>query len=425
MVSCPKCSINNTLDSLFCRKCGVTLPPSVIEDEQAKLKEMVSKGMHFFENGNSEEAMAIAEHSVMSNPSYAEGYALKGYVHEKRGEYAQALDCFETVVSLNPDSAMDKFKLNQLRNAFANRQAGGPQTDRKSAALMAAAATLLIASVGFISMRLVQTSATKTVSSSNVPLNLSNQTGDSQPKSSSNPAQSSVSTPTNPTPQPSLTSQPAPGDVPAVRTNENADRDRTERVASRALPSSRRSSAPEFFEPVTPSPMQGEIGRSGGSRGSLPAASGGSVPSPSNTPSSSQGGSVGNDPRPIPMPREQKPEENPGQISVSISKGSSKSQASQSGDNFTKVGNERMKSGDTEGAAKAYDAASKSGSSSGRTYQRQAQALKRQGKDAEAANAYRKAIEAYETDIRSGKGNKEANEAGLAACRQALKVIGN
>ena len=32
-------------------------------------------------------------------------------VHERRAQYAEALDSFETVVALNPDSTLDKIKL--------------------------------------------------------------------------------------------------------------------------------------------------------------------------------------------------------------------------------------------------------------------------------------------------------------------------
>ena len=83
MVACPKCVVNNTLDSAFCKKCGAILPISMIEEEQEKLKEIVTKGMESYQNGNLEEAMAIADHSILTNPSYGEAYALKGLVHSE------------------------------------------------------------------------------------------------------------------------------------------------------------------------------------------------------------------------------------------------------------------------------------------------------------------------------------------------------
>lgn len=166
MVSCPKCSINNTLDSLFCRKCGETLPTDLIAGEQAKLKELVTQGMESFQNGNSDEAMAIAEHAILTNPSYAEAYALKGMVHERRAQYAEALDSFETVVALNPDSTLDKIKLNQLRNAFAQRQALPAEPDKKTAVIMSIAACLLVAAVSFGVYRMASGSKSTQVNTS-------------------------------------------------------------------------------------------------------------------------------------------------------------------------------------------------------------------------------------------------------------------
>ncbi|HLO97933.1 MAG TPA: tetratricopeptide repeat protein, partial [Fimbriimonas sp.] len=98
----------------------------MIEEEQEKLREIITKGMESFQSGNADEALAIADHAILTNPSYAEAYALKGLAHERKGAYAEALDAYETVVALNPDSTIDKIKLNQLRNAFAQRQAGDP-----------------------------------------------------------------------------------------------------------------------------------------------------------------------------------------------------------------------------------------------------------------------------------------------------------
>ena len=78
MVACPKCALNNTIDSAFCRKCGYALPQDLVAESQEKLKELVNKGMTSFNDGNTEEAMGIAEHAVMANPAYPEGHALAG-----------------------------------------------------------------------------------------------------------------------------------------------------------------------------------------------------------------------------------------------------------------------------------------------------------------------------------------------------------
>lgn len=420
MVACPKCSLNNTIDSAFCRKCGYALPHDLVEESQEKLKELVNKGMTSFNDGNTEEAMGIAEHAVMANPGYAEGHALKGMVHERRSEYAQALDCFETVVALNPDSTIDKIKLNQLRNAFAQRTAE-PKVDRKGAIMAAAAAMLLVSSVGAITYRLVSGSKeTPVVStpSNNVPNTLAS-TNISEQVKPSNPV-------VNPAPSPSNSGQLSDEGVKPLGMDDNTP-DPTTRGS---LPRPRDNGWQSNEEvPVTP---RGPITRSGsGSESRGGSSSGGSkngglpkidpngngnsnVPAPT-TPSKGSGDDTPTPGRPIPGGSD-----DPGQIDIKITsaKGASGSEA------VRRTANEMLKGGDNESAANAYEKAAKSGSG-GKVHQRQAQALSASGKKAEAIAAYERAINAYESDIKSGKGNTEANQAGLNSSRQALKVLRN
>jgi tetratricopeptide (TPR) repeat protein len=374
MVACPKCVINNTLDSAFCKKCGAVLPISMIEEEQEKLKEIVTKGMESYQTGNLDEAMAIADHSILTNPSYGEAYALKGLIHERNRAYAEALDAYETVVALNPDSTIDKIKLNQLRNAFAQRQAGEPRADRKSAALISLGVATFILSIGAISYGLVQTSKeTKQTASTNSPVQQSSnliatRDNTAPPGITVNPNQR------NPAPN---------GEVGALGSDNNPPIDSGVRNTTNRDRGSRTnfgSTEPFIVEPPTgpinpkpdsklPNPI--ETGKKGNDRVKPPI-------DPQVTPG-------GDDKDP--------PVSSGGTIDISISKHGS----------------------DTP--------TSNQNSSSGKAFQRQGQTHQRNGKSAQAREAYQKAIDAFQKEIDSGNGDKDAATAGLNSSKQALKNL--
>ncbi len=395
MVACPKCVTNNTLDSTFCKKCGAVLPVSVIEEEQEKLKEIVAKGMESYQTGNLEESMAIAEHSILANPSYGEAYALKGLVHERKGEYAEALDSYETVVALNPDSTIDKIKLNQLRNAFAQRQAGDPKPDRKNAALIAVAATFLVAAMGAVTYGVIQSSReTKQSPIVNNPLQTTPAAIDG---GKTNPGPQNVNDGNRPNQGTN------PGDVPPLGGNadNNPQADSNPRMANRS--SNRDRYKPGYEEDGGGYvPMQvGDLG--GGSIGTgLPPGNGAgngngnggggtkTPPTKPNNPPVTTPPDGGGDP---PVVAKE------GTIDISIS---------------------------TKGSGSATSRNGSGGSSSnGKKYQRDAQGYGRQGKNSQAREAYQKAIDAYQEEISSGKGDADAAQAGINSCRQALKNLKN
>src|SRR5689334_20050982 len=116
MVSCQQCKTPNSLDSAFCKKCGATLSQEDISIAADKLVAMIADGNKLFAEGRTDDAMMVAETAVASNPSSAAALSLKGMCYERKGQLAEALECFERVVELNPDSTLDKLKVNDLKN---------------------------------------------------------------------------------------------------------------------------------------------------------------------------------------------------------------------------------------------------------------------------------------------------------------------
>ena len=390
MVACPKCVINSTLDSAFCKKCGAVLPVAVIEEEQEKLKEIVSKGMESYQAGNLEEAMAIAEHSILSNPTYGEAYALKGLVHERRAEYAEALDSYETVVALNPDSTIDKIKLNQLRNAFATRQAE-PNIDRRGAIFVAGAAMLAVLAVGAVTYGFIQSSKeNKQPQVASIP----NNTANNNPFDGRQVGQDSNQPVTNPNgqrPNPGNHDDTTIGALGGDNTNKVADTSRRMGGGDRTRPNTYSSG----FENTTVEPFN---------------------PGPIN-PNSNQ----------LPNPKNKGGDENDPKTN---GPGSGTSTPTPGGD--TKVA-ANPPSDDSDHGVYQITASANNGngtsrtnapsSSTGKNYQRQGQNLARSGKISEAREAYQKAIDAFQSEISSGKGDKDAAQAGLNASRQALKNL--
>ena len=383
MVACPKCVTNNTLDSAFCKKCGAILPVAVIEEEQAKLKEIVTKGMESFQTGNLDEAMAVAEHSILTNPSYGEAYALKGLVHERKGQYAEALDSYETVVALNPDSTMDKIKLNQLRNAFATRQAGEPKMDRRGAALTAAAVAIACLAIGGISYGIMMSS--KETKQSLAAKNSAQPNGLLTNQLNTNP------TTLQATSVDSNRQNPEPGSVPPLGSDNNP-------VANtRPQATSHRNSggnSENFSSEVVVEP-NGPIN-----------------PNPGHTlPPGKDGNQIKNAPK------------GPDDPPVSQSGGGDKGNQDPPPTANTSVMDVSISHKGADNGNKGNDSSGSSSTSSGKAFQRQAQANQRNGKIAQAREAYQKAIDAYQKEIDSGKGDKDAAAAGINSSKQALKNL--
>ncbi len=150
MFTCTECGTPNPLDSQFCKNCGHSLPADGLAEARIKLDEFVDQGNAFFTEGKTEEAMMVAEAAIESNPSHAIAYSLKGMCCERKGNLADALECYEKAISLNPDSAIDRIKVAGLRNRLATQIAEESVPDRKRAWFAALGAVLFISALGAI-----------------------------------------------------------------------------------------------------------------------------------------------------------------------------------------------------------------------------------------------------------------------------------
>lgn len=420
MVSCKQCNSLNSLDSAFCKKCGATLDAIDIAAANDKLVAMIADGNRLFADGRTDDALMVAETAISSNPSSAAGISLKGMCLERKGLIAEALICFERVVELEPDSTLDKLKVNDLKNMLVvEKFEVNRRPDRRLAVMGAVAATVLVIAGGAIFAKATAnpTSEDPKLVAMNEPTNQVRTFDELMPK------------------QPVVNQNQAPvqqtnPNIQQPQTNPNAQLDgntanRPEREPINIRPYGGRSiPRPEegLEGPVGPVKVEFEGGQ-------LPSANQNSNQTP--TPNNQQTKGPDDDPEVLKTPANTgqteptKPANDPGIIEIEVSKGNS-GRTNGSGSKEPVInGNGRqalmatarsqMQSGNYSAAANTYERALRAGADAGSTNQRLGQCYTQMGRSNDAVAAYTRAASAFE---------KSGNTQGAEACRQAIKVLG-
>lgn len=441
MVSCKHCSTQNSLDSTFCKRCGTSLEEAALADAQAKLDGLIEEGNALFNQGRTEEAMAVAEACVLSNPSSVSALSLKALCHERRGEIAEALECADRIVELNPDSELDKIKRNALRTRLQADLRLPDPPDRRIALVGAVSAVVLVACLGVGIARMTSRSTENALvqrgpsmqqgfgdavyPGSN--LNLTNQgtTGNANvvtpPVTNPNAA--------NPNPQPQqqqqqLQQRPGIGDERALGTRGNEFPDRRGNPSDNIqLPDSPRGGLPDSSQEVPPV----DLGKLTLERNDPPKPT---PPQPRGSQSSQD------DPKEI---RESGPANPPAQaedpekgIEISVRSGGGNGSRVPGGPSalnsnglemLQRVGTEQYQLGNYDAAARSYEQAVRQGGDAIVLNQRLGQSYARLGRASDAAAAYRRCIEACDSAIANGRGNRARHESVKATAEQALKVL--
>lgn len=423
MLPCKQCSTLNTLDSMFCRKCGVSLEIVALHEAQVKLDKLVAEGVVSLNEGRVDEALEIAETALRSNPTMIPALSLLSDSLARKGQLADALAAAEKIVELSPDSELDKIKRNQLRVRLQDSLRVPEGTDRRTAILAAISAVVLVVCLGAFAAKMTADSRTASITAkepgsevvaSNYPA-----AGQVDP-SMTNPGQGNV-VQTNPAQTNSVqpnTAETNPQDDPAnVEAAPPRRRDRT------GLPVYRGG----------PLPGTSSGGDIGGDINVVPINPGGP---PSGGGTKNSAGKKGDDPEPE-MPQDaETPVVDPGEISIIVktpakatetpNKAGGSTQIpvtnpSEAG-TFTRVGNEQFQTRNFEGAAKSFERAS-SGGNSVKMLQRKAQALQNANKPREAIAAYEAAIVAGEAALRTNPANASSIQAVINTSRQAINAL--
>jgi tetratricopeptide (TPR) repeat protein len=132
---CTDCGSRNPTDSKYCRECGrkilsledearlsnargsksviVDTPPEPA-DEPEKLRHLLDMAFWHNEVGNFPGAILACEAALKLDPNSTSALSLLGCLYEKQGNDEKAIENFEKVVHLNPDSVADYEKLEHL-----------------------------------------------------------------------------------------------------------------------------------------------------------------------------------------------------------------------------------------------------------------------------------------------------------------------
>lgn len=456
MVKCSQCGKQNTLDSRFCRTCGTEVPADVTAAAREANETLVAEGRRLLLDGRSAEAKLLAETTHENDPSSANALSLLAECHERFGHHEQALECYERVLELQPDAALERIKIDHLRKVIAGQ--GAPLAEEpgpnRRALGAAVAAVVLVASVGAVFA--LGDGAAKA------------QTKTASPPSTANagmprvePMPKSPATATEMTPQPTSDeradepeeaqdSPPKRDSEPVAPPRQQPRPAQPERAPTRTAPSTvdpRKVAVGPTLPAPTPNGDRVNPNDGGGYRPLHPSNARVSVakeeppkaPAKLADPPKKSGADA--DPKPF----------NPGMIDIRPSHdnprqigGSETIRENESGgmrrapsrppadpnagvkgaQALMKVAQQHMLTRNFAAAADAYEKAIRAGASPTTVYQRLGQCYQEMGRRAEAIGAYSKAIRAMEAAAASDPSVAERMQVSIEACKKAIKVLG-
>jgi len=410
MISCTQCGRSNSLDSSFCKSCGTAILEDDVLRARALNEELIADGYRLLNEGRLDESQMIAESAIESDPSASTAHALLGDVHERAGQYDEALLAYERVIELNPDSALDRVRVTHLRKLLSQQAHAAPAVDRGRTIAIAVAATVLVASLGAMGALLVGSRpAEKTadaaekdrstiVASNDAPNAMGFGVEVEQPMSTEKAAQPPVNNATKP---PVGTAQAPAG--------------------SRAVPSLPNTGG------VLPNPIPNGALVDPNDGGNVPLNPMGNIKvRPEDPPPATRVDPENVDPKPDNTTTTTQSKPNPPEAVIDIkpTPGASPTRTQGGGEmnlpgpgqaeTLVRVGRNQFMTGNYTAAADAYEKAIRAGAPAGSTQQRLAQSYEKLGKKSEAIAAYQRAAKAFE-----GSGNSSA----AAACRQAVRVL--
>lgn len=395
------------------------------------LMDLVSQGQRTLGQGRAAEALRIADAILEDQPHSVSALALRGDALERLGQFEDALVCYERVLELKPDSALDRIRASQLKRQLEEAPVAAVEAPSHRKALLAGlAGASFVLTVGLGYWYLNSLGQKPAAEAQTLASNQSGYVAENFP--------SVAPVPTTPDGAAGQTRSSVPPPAADAQTRTTADAAARSSVVEPGYTGSAGSSripsgpaAPGGVEPVNPVPNGMREGLA-----VVPSNPGGRTDSVQQ-PQANGGGGQADAPEPIRQNSETKTED-PGIIDIRPSAGSGSSgrannagskeaeddeAAKQSSETLVRVARDAFVRGDYSRAADAYEKALRQGASRGSTNQRLAQCYERLGRKADAISAYERAIAAYQSTLSSGSGDSSRVQAALDTCRQALKVL--
>lgn len=198
---CTQCGTANSRDSKFCKECGESLvtayTPISSSDpfvqaglgREEQLQRLLDMAFWHNEAGNIEASLLACQAALALNDRCSTAWSLLGCLYERKGDLERAIEAFEVVCALNPDSIADAQKLEALRRGVHVKAVPQPVAyrwvppalskyvqDKPSAPLVGAAgAVVVVIALGIIAIHplLVGQPATASAAQSNLSANRS------------------------------------------------------------------------------------------------------------------------------------------------------------------------------------------------------------------------------------------------------------
>jgi tetratricopeptide (TPR) repeat protein len=137
-------------DSRFCRSCGAPIVQAIDRTTAEEDAKMVHDAQRLFGEARYDEALMVATAILDNDPFCVTALAIKGDCHERLGEYAQALGCYRDILTVEPDSQLDRIRVARLERIVSSGEIeiGQPNSRRRTALGAALAAAVLLVSSG-------------------------------------------------------------------------------------------------------------------------------------------------------------------------------------------------------------------------------------------------------------------------------------
>ncbi len=412
MVSCKHCGAQNNLSGKFCAQCGWSLDPADAAAMQNDVAKDVAEGQRLFGENHLPESLALADSVLQRDPDNIAAYALRGDCLERLGDIEGALASYEHVVTLKPDSPLDRIRVAQLRRMAASQpMLIESKPDRRYSILAACAAFVLLVSSG---------SAVVLANHKDRP---NTETVAASDETTSRPFLTPAPVPT----QGARTNSTTPGEQPV-------DGNKDENPGKAGTDDSNPAQAHR--------PDMRASNRESGDRvpGTLPpivSNANDNVPlTPPQiyiSPDNEKTGETGTkDPDPQPVESDTKKPDTPthpavidikpsvGDPTAAVNK--AKEDANE-GNNLIRVARQYFLAGDYSKAAKAYEQAIRLGVSPASANHRLAQCYVNMNRRADALAAYKRALASYQNMVLAGVGDKRLIESYMDECRQAIKLL--
>lgn len=130
MARCPKCGKESPDEARFCRSCGGKLgaeTEEAVSQEKALTPEqqsqrLLEEAFRLSEQGRILAAVQTCQQALALNPQSTSAHSLLGTLYERQGDRDRAIREYEQVLTLSPESTVERRRLNELMGVPTARQ---------------------------------------------------------------------------------------------------------------------------------------------------------------------------------------------------------------------------------------------------------------------------------------------------------------